>query len=394
MFEPTTLLYALVGAAGLLGADAYYNSSTIHIETSVAPIYEQKGFSQKVVEAIFAGELENIANTGSVTGQLQFLTSSSKPVSSAVAAAVHLEEPFEAAKSAVGINYAKVLASVVVDTKEGKDVPRIVVAGNTSNTHHFSFTVPLTPDTPVDSALAEAAFRTMNEINPYISALYSYQRAEKNSVHPTEADRLILEWLEKAPTSVQSPERGLFENLRGLSHLLDNDLILAETWFLKAHKSDPESVPAILNLAFIALYRGYFERAVELLEPVSESPFWSLSKDDQLIYSANVLLGVALAGQGKFEESEAHFAQATTLKTNAVSGYFYWARSLLKQNRTAEATSILETALRNATQIKNYPELANLYFWLPEEPNGILERRTNQLPKVLGMLVSPQGMPQ
>lgn len=40
MFEPTTLLYALVGAAGLLGADAYYNSSTIHIETSVAPIYE------------------------------------------------------------------------------------------------------------------------------------------------------------------------------------------------------------------------------------------------------------------------------------------------------------------------------------------------------------------
>ena len=67
MFEPTTLLYALVGAAGLLGADAYYNSSTIHIETSVAPIYEQKGFSQKVVEAIFAGELENIANTGSVT---------------------------------------------------------------------------------------------------------------------------------------------------------------------------------------------------------------------------------------------------------------------------------------------------------------------------------------
>ena len=49
--EPTTLLYALIGAAGLLGADAYLNSSTIHLQTSVAPIYEQRGFSSGVVEA-------------------------------------------------------------------------------------------------------------------------------------------------------------------------------------------------------------------------------------------------------------------------------------------------------------------------------------------------------
>ena len=40
--EPTTLLYALIGAAGLLGADAYLSSSTIHLQTSVAPIYEQR----------------------------------------------------------------------------------------------------------------------------------------------------------------------------------------------------------------------------------------------------------------------------------------------------------------------------------------------------------------
>ena len=66
MFEPTTLIVALVGAIGLLGADAYYNSSTLHIETTVAPVYEQKGYSQQVVEAIFAGELENIADTPSV----------------------------------------------------------------------------------------------------------------------------------------------------------------------------------------------------------------------------------------------------------------------------------------------------------------------------------------
>lgn len=387
--EPTTIIYALVGAVGLLGAEAYFNSSTIHIETSVAPIYEQKGYSHKVVEAIFAGELENIADTGSVTGQLQFVTSNSKPVGSALAEAAGLSSSFEAAKTAAGIKHTAVLASVVVDTKDGKDIPRIVVAGNTNGTHHFNLTIPLSETTSVDLALAEAAFRTMKEISPYLVALYAFERAERNGVHPTEADNLVKAWIENAPTSVYSPERALFENLRGLSALVDNDVATAEAWFQKARKSDPECAPARLNVGFMALYRGYHELALELLRPIAEGSLWSRSEDARVLYAAHVGLGIALAGLGKFEESDAAFAEALSLKPNGVSVYYYWARALVKQNRTAEAKSLAETAQRNAMQIVNLPELASLYFWLPEEPNGRLERRTKDLPKMLTELIMP-----
>ena len=394
MLEPTTLLYALVGALGLIGADAYYNSSTLHIETSVAPVYEEKGYSQKVVESIFAGELENIASTPSIITQLEFVTSKHKPVSSALAEAAHLKEPFEAAKAAMGISYSTVLASIVVDTIDGKDFPRIVVTGNTENLKHFSLTVPLTSSSSVDLALSEAAFRTMKEINPYLTALYAFSRAEKNGVHPSQADALISEWIANAPTSVYSPERALFENLRGLSSLIDNDPIAATAWFNKANKSDPDLQPAILNLAFMAKLSGDDERAVELCKQVIDSSFWSESANSRLVYAAHAGLGIALASQGKFEESDSHFAEAITMMPNGVAGYLYWARSLMKQGRSAEAKALVETAMRNAKKIVNNAELASLYFWLPDGPDGVLERRTKDLPKVFGALRSPASTSQ
>ena len=394
MLEPTTLLYALVGALGLIGADAYYNSSTLHIETSVAPVYEEKGYSQKVVESIFAGELENIASTPSIITQLEFVTSKHKPVSSALAEAAHLNEPFEAAKAAMGISYSTVLASIVVDTIDGKDFPRIVVTGNTENLKHFSLTVPLTSSSSVDLALSEAAFRTMKEINPYLTALYAFSRAEKNGVHPSQADALISEWIANAPTSVYSPERALFENLRGLSSLIDNDPIAATAWFNKANKSDPDLQPAILNLAFMAKLSGDNERAVELCKQVIDSSFWSGSANSRLVYAAHAGLGIALASQGKFEESDSHFAEAITMLPNGVAGYLYWARSLTKQGRSAEAKALVETARRNAKKIVNNAELASLYFWLPDGPDGVLERRTKDLPKVFGALLSPASTSQ
>ena len=389
MVEPTTVLYALVGAVGLLGADAYYNSSTIHVETSVAPVYESNGYNHKVVEAIFAGELKKIADVNSVTGQLDFATSIHKPLGKALAEAAGLSSFFQAAKTAAGIEHTTILLSVVVDSKDGKSIPRIVVAGDTHGTSHFNLTIPLAESTSVDMSLAEAAFRAMTEINPYIAALYAFERAAKNGVHPVEADRLVEEWIENGPTNVYSPERALFENLGGLSSLIDGDTASAEMWFQKSSKSDPELGPATINLAFMSLYKGYFVRAVELLEPVTQESLWPSSVDDRIIYAAHVGLGIALSGLGKIEESDSQFADAAKLKPDGVSVYYYWARSLLKQNRAAEAKSLLETSQRNAKQIVNLPELVSLYFWLPDEPNGPLERRTKNLPKMLTQLMAP-----
>jgi hypothetical protein len=394
MLDPTTFLYALVGALGLIGADAYYNSTTLHIEISVAPAYQERGYSEAVVESIFAGELENIASTPSVVTQLQFLTSKHKPISSALAEAAHLKEPFEAAKAAVGIKYSTLLAGVVVDSIDGKDFPRIMVTGQTEALKHFSLTVPLTSGSSIDLALSEAAFRSMNVINPYLAALYAFSKAERKGVYPFEADGLVEGWLANAPTSTYSPDRALFENLNGLSSLLDRDPVAAEAWFNKAHRSDPELHVALLNMGFMAIYRGDYERAIELCKELTETSIWSGSENDPTLYAAQVAMGVALASLGRIEESDSHFEEAIALFPDGVSAYFYWARSLLKQGRGEEAKALIASATRNAKKIVNYAELAGLYFWLPNEPNGVLERRAKYLPRVFGVLDKPASSSQ
>ena len=380
--EPTTLLYALIGAAGLLGADAYLNSSTIHLQTSVAPIYEQRGFSSGVVEAIFAGELDKIADTGSVIGELNLVTSKDKPVSSALAGVAGLSEALHAAQTTVGLKHTVLLASIVADSKDGKDIPRIIVTGTSHDARHFDLTVALSPETMLDKALAEAAFLAMKEINPYIAALYAFEKAEVDGVHPTQARILIEEWLAKAPTAVHSSERALFENLLGLSLLIDNDPASAEKWFLRAHGSDPGLAPARLNVAFMALHRGDHARAAELAGPLVESWTGWLSSEDKITYPTHVLLGIAFAGLGKSETSDEHFERAIAISPSGVGGYFYWARELLKRGRTVESEAIMGTARRNVPKLTNYPELTAQYFWLPDSAQGTLQKRTKTLPEL------------
>ena len=105
-------------------------------------------------------------------------------------------------------------------------------------------------------------------------------------------------------------------------------------------------------------------------------------------------MGVALASLGRIEESDSHFEEAIALFPDGVSAYFYWARSLLKQGRGEEAKALIASATRNAKKIVNYAELAGLYFWLPNEPNGVLERRAKYLPRVFGVLDKPASSSQ
>ena len=40
------------------------------------------------------------------------------------------------------------------------------------------------------------------------------------------------------------------------------------------------------------------------------------------------------------------------------------------------------TARRNVPKIVNYPEVAALYFWLPDSAQGTLQKRTRTLPEL------------
>jgi tetratricopeptide (TPR) repeat protein len=94
------------------------------------------------------------------------------------------------------------------------------------------------------------------------------------------------------------------------------------------------------------------------------------------------MLGIAFAGLGKFETSNGHFERAIAINPNGVGGYFYWARELLKRGRTVESEAVMGMARRNVQKIVNYPEVAALYFWLPDSAQGTLQKRTKTLPEL------------
>ena len=97
MIGPVTALYALLGGVGLVTADAYLSSYTIHLETIVAPVYVESGFERQLVEALFIAELEDIIDADSIVPAPHLLSTRDKPFSSALADAAGLSHAFEAA---------------------------------------------------------------------------------------------------------------------------------------------------------------------------------------------------------------------------------------------------------------------------------------------------------
>lgn len=152
MLDPVTAIYALLGGVGLVGADTYMNSATIHLETLVAPPYVEEGFDPRLVEALFLAELSNVIDANSIVPSPHLVSNRDKPVSSAIAEAVGLSHALDAAKSTLGAKHPSLILSVLSEEKDGKKLRRIVVAGENSHEQAISISIPLN-DRPLDEAL-------------------------------------------------------------------------------------------------------------------------------------------------------------------------------------------------------------------------------------------------
>lgn len=378
--DPTTVIYGLLAAAGLIGADAYFSSDTIYLQISVAPAYEQRGFNHDLVEAILANELRDITDTQSIASDLKIVTSKDRPLSNTVADVVGLNEALQSAKARAGIDETLLVIGIVADSSDKASVPRIIITGNKIRKKPISLALPLASDTSIDAALYDAALLTMAEVDPYITALYYFERANGSGERPLSALNLIADRLNYTSASNFSSERALFENLNGVSYLLTNDITAADHWFDKALTSNPQLPLASLNRAFTELLQGNHNHAIELAQPFVD--YDSIGQDDNalIVYAANIILGQAYSGLGDFGSADECFENAISIRPEEPGGYFYWARSLLNRGQMEEAQSAYQTAEQNASKTKRHVELAALSFWLPTEANGPLVPRTNILP--------------
>lgn len=387
--EPLTAIYAILGGLSLVGADAYFSSSTIHLKTSVAPVYVEAGFTPDLVEALLLAEFEDVIDARSLVKTPHIMSSKDQPVSSALAQAAGLSDALEAAKSTVGVNHPNLIVNVVVDKKEGKETPRIVVAGDNGDGKNIGFSVAMNSEA-LDAALADVAFKSMLEINPYIATLHALENSEAADQPPLEAKRLIEGELSDATRDEFDTGRAQFENLMGLTQLLLRNPDEAGRWFVKAANSDNSFEAAILNKAFMAMLQGNYAAAAEMVKPVVEpSYYWGGTNDKFLLYASYNILGVCYSMQGQFSEANSNFELAAAERPNGASVYHYWSNSLRREGKLEQSKAMSALADKNIGFIDSYPEVAMLHFWFPENGSKELTRRIRGRPDVVADTVSP-----
>lgn len=365
--EPLTLIYVMLTAAGLVGADAYMNSTTLFLQANVAPAFVTRGFSSDVVEGILLRELNEITNTKSLVMSPSIVSSNSSTISGAVAEVAGISTALKSIKSATGLDNPVLLVNLVVDDVKGKELRRILVAGQDSDGKEFKFSANLENSRPFDEILGDVAVQAMQVISPYVTALYTFDEEQRAGEMPVMTEKMVMERLGEASINRYDPDRALYENLFGLIHILKKDLENAEIWFQKARISDPELTPVSVNLAFIEAAKGHYREAIEILLPIADDSF-VFSEDAKVIrYVALGLIAHCYSQLDDFGTSERYFRKATELNPEGISVYYYWAMSYQRQGLTRQSQDYRDISEKNSIWLRDFPELAALYAWLPDQ---------------------------
>jgi len=175
-------------------------------------------------------------------------------------------------------------------------------------------------------------------------------------------------------------ERSFLQNLLGIVALLNNDLDEAERRFRLSFYWNPGFIVGRINLAFIHVERDRYQEAIDLLTPLItgglRQRLFNHSRRSAPLQEAMLnTLGTALWALGDLDGAEAAYKRATREHASSAGAYSYWARLLRERGDEQAAAEKEDIARVNALTFENYPEIANLYFWMSPRDNQPLVRR-------------------
>lgn len=368
------ILIGLLGSLALIAVDAVLNADDIRVSVTVSNRVSTDGFTQPVVEEFFLYDINQIARTKSLVQPPVIRTSGSKTIVAVVADALSLNNFTAAVQSTLGIEMAQVTATL--SSEQGRT--GFVLVGSSSSAGEFDFALQ-GEDASIRELLRKAALKTMQHIDPYQTFLYRIG----NNPDAEERGR-IIKGLEAAIENTDLPRdrqrRGLLRNLTGIVHLLDGDLEGAERDFLRTIRADPTLAVGYNNLAFVQVQRDRFADAIATIrralepEPATSRP--------ELLATLHSVWGVAAWGLGDTVTAEEKLRAAIGFSPLSPGPHMYLAGMLERMGRHEEAAR--ERALGHAdlAYFQEYPEIANLYFWMSPDRNVPLTRRSEPLPPV------------
>jgi len=397
--DPATLtaIYTVLAALGLVATDTYVNANTVYLDTTVAKEVAAEGYKPSVVNGVFIAEVKRITRTPSLVAAPLIQSSETKPISVALAEFARLDGALGAMQSLMGIIPPKLVASVVTkDQRKRLDIVQadedgrvreytvademamhLVLTGYDPKSGYFDINVKgHSAGDDFDHLIRDAAFEAVLKLDPYLALLYDINRRAEAGDDLAAVQTLIDQQLLALRSGQTSDQRALMENLHGIVALLERDQPRAREYFRKAIAANPRQPVGYLNLAFLDVHEDRFEEAVKNVEHVIYPSYWPMTGNPTLLATGYIIKAVAESEMRKFGAAEASFKKAAALHPQSSEVYVYWARMLRQAGRTAEADRMVRQARQNAGYFENYPEMALLYFWLTEQGDQPLQRRT------------------
>jgi len=364
---------------GLLTADAVVNAETVAVQIDVPAAVARTGYTEDVVERIFVHEIETITQTRSLL-QSPSMRSSRKPtIVGVIANSLRIDNFTAALQDLLGLDRTRIAGAIV--TSAPGDRERLLI--NSSSAYSGAFSLEISEKGDTEQLLRHAAHDTMQRVHPYRSALFHFEQISASGGKDYSIVVQIAERELSRPLRAEMlEERSFLQNLLGIVALLNNDLNEAERRFRLSFDRSPGFNVGRINLAFVHVERDSYQEAIDLLTPLIAGGLGQRlsipSKRSALLQEAILnTLGTALWAQGDLDGAEAAYKRATREHPSSAGAYSYWARLLRERGDEQAAAEKEKIARVNALTFENYPEIANLYFWMSPRDNHPLVRRTD-----------------
>ena len=380
--DPVSIAMAAAMVFGLLSADAVVSANTVTVNVSVPPAVASTGLSQDVAERVFTSEIWRMSQARSLLSPASVRSSRDPTIVGVVANALKLDGFTAALQDLFGLERPRVNASIIY---QDANRSRLLISGITGQTTNFS--LQLDGEAGAEALLRRGATETMEQFEPYRSALYYFEQslnARSNDFSRTKA--VAERELARVPSAETIVRRAFLENLLGVVALMENDKAGAARRFRNSFTTHPIFHVGRLNLGFVLIELDRYQEAIDLLTPLTRvtlSPSAAMSGAFAPLFEAlHSTIGVARWGLGDLDGAELSFRDAVRAFPETEAAYTYWARLLRDRGRTAEAEEKEAIARVNALTFDNYPEVANLFFWMNHKDNQPLVRRASRVARL------------
>ena len=377
--DPISIVSAIAMIFGLLTADAVVNAETVAVQIDVPAAVARTGYTEDVAERIFVHEIETITQTRSLL-QSPSMRSSRKPtIVGVIANSLRIDNFTAALQDLLGLDRTRIAGAIV--TSAPGDRERLLI--NSSSAYSGAFSLDISEKGDTEQLLRHAAHDTMQRVHPYRSALFHFEQISASGGKDyTIVVQIAERELSRPLRAEMLEERAFLQNLLGIVALLNNDLDEAERRFRLSFDRSPGFNVGRINLAFVHVERDSYQEAIDLLTPLIAGGLGQRlsipSKRSALLQEAILnTLGTALWAQGDLDGAEAAYKRATREHPSSAGAYSYWARLLRERGDEQAAAEKEKIARVNALTFENYPEIANLYFWMSPRDNQPLVRRTD-----------------